>query len=481
MEKLLVVGIDGISYTRLKKLIKNGKLPNIKNFFSDKTYQPLKSTILPTTPVAWTTSYTGKNPGKTGLYGFLKKTSDYAWEIVNSSYNKELTIWEILSMNNIKSIVIGMPISKCFHDKNIIFLPGKFSKNKMINVPPEIKKIYKLCPSNIWDYKEYKYYIDLRFSVAEYLLKNFENWNAFFLGFEHLEIAHHNLFDKAPQIIDKVYEFFDKRLGIFLSQIDSNIDFIFYSDHGHKLYKKSFNITSFLYKEKLLKINKKRKILYNGFLKKIKTIFKPLIPISFYSSIKYLKKNNMKSSDKLIETLYDQKNSKVYPYNNTSGNFIGIYINDISIKDKLIEKLKTLRYMNKKVIKQIYKKEDLYNGTYKDEIFDLILEADENFFIDPNIHNTFYKVISNTNISQHELLGFVAYNLPNQIKIESIKDIFSAILYKFNINFPDDIDKDCYICSKFKNISYHTYSNKEIATSKENDNIYKSLKQLGYI
>jgi predicted AlkP superfamily phosphohydrolase/phosphomutase len=50
-----------------------GKLPNLSQLKDDGAYSPLMPTNPPQTPVSWSAFATGTNPGKTGIFDFLKK------------------------------------------------------------------------------------------------------------------------------------------------------------------------------------------------------------------------------------------------------------------------------------------------------------------------------------------------------------------------------------------------------------------------
>ncbi len=68
--RLLLIGLDGIPFDRLNTWADEGQLPNVAELLRQATAGPLESTIPPTTSPAWQVAFTGKNPGKLGLYGF---------------------------------------------------------------------------------------------------------------------------------------------------------------------------------------------------------------------------------------------------------------------------------------------------------------------------------------------------------------------------------------------------------------------------
>ena len=76
--KVLIVGIDGGTFTIIKPLVEQGKLPAIKKLMESGTHGILRSTAPAITAAAWSTFMTGKNPGKHGLFHFISPiTSSY--------------------------------------------------------------------------------------------------------------------------------------------------------------------------------------------------------------------------------------------------------------------------------------------------------------------------------------------------------------------------------------------------------------------
>jgi predicted AlkP superfamily phosphohydrolase/phosphomutase len=71
-EQVVVLGFDGADPKLLAKWVAEGKLPNIEKLGRTGTLQPLGTTEPPESPVAWASFATGTNPGKHGIFDFLK-------------------------------------------------------------------------------------------------------------------------------------------------------------------------------------------------------------------------------------------------------------------------------------------------------------------------------------------------------------------------------------------------------------------------
>ena len=62
--KLFIIGIDSATWILLDKWIKEKKLPNFAKLVKTGLSANLESTVPPLTPVAWSSFYTGLNPGR---------------------------------------------------------------------------------------------------------------------------------------------------------------------------------------------------------------------------------------------------------------------------------------------------------------------------------------------------------------------------------------------------------------------------------
>jgi len=71
--KVIVVGFDGADAEYTQKWMDEGKLPNLAKLRAEGTYSPLLPTTPAQTPVSWSTFTTGIDPGRTGIFDFLRR------------------------------------------------------------------------------------------------------------------------------------------------------------------------------------------------------------------------------------------------------------------------------------------------------------------------------------------------------------------------------------------------------------------------
>jgi len=104
--KVFVIGLD---CAPPELVFERFDLPNIQGLMD--CWGELKSTIPPITCPAWMSMVTGKNPGKLGFYGFRNRKGfsyDEMW-IANSLAVKEDTVWDVLSRENKRVSIVGVP------------------------------------------------------------------------------------------------------------------------------------------------------------------------------------------------------------------------------------------------------------------------------------------------------------------------------------------------------------------------------------
>src|SRR5579864_8350118 len=71
--KLVILGFDGADAKLTARWMDEGKLPHLAALRRQGTFAPLLSTIPSQTPVSWSTFSTGLNPGRHGIFDFLKR------------------------------------------------------------------------------------------------------------------------------------------------------------------------------------------------------------------------------------------------------------------------------------------------------------------------------------------------------------------------------------------------------------------------
>jgi predicted AlkP superfamily phosphohydrolase/phosphomutase len=72
-QKVIVLGFDGVDARYTEQWMNEGKLPNLAKLRANGTFRPLLPTTPAQTPVSWSTFSTGVDPGRTGIFDFLRR------------------------------------------------------------------------------------------------------------------------------------------------------------------------------------------------------------------------------------------------------------------------------------------------------------------------------------------------------------------------------------------------------------------------
>lgn len=113
MNRVLMLGLDGATFTVLDPLMEAGLMPALKTLCSHGTRSLLLSTPNPLTPSAWTSMTTGRSPGNHGIFDFVRVEqfgSHPTFRLATSSDIRCPTIWSILGEIGKTTISLNFPV-----------------------------------------------------------------------------------------------------------------------------------------------------------------------------------------------------------------------------------------------------------------------------------------------------------------------------------------------------------------------------------
>ncbi|HHT9137491.1 MAG TPA: alkaline phosphatase family protein [Candidatus Wunengus sp. YC60] len=92
--KIVILAFDGADMNLTKQWIEAGHLPNLDKLQKIGCFKPLVPPYPPQTPVSWASFATGKNPGKTTIFDFLKRDpKTYMPDFAMNSVSKQQVLW----------------------------------------------------------------------------------------------------------------------------------------------------------------------------------------------------------------------------------------------------------------------------------------------------------------------------------------------------------------------------------------------------
>ncbi len=112
MTKVLVIGLDGATMDLVKPWIQQGKLPVLAQMCQNGTSGRLGSVMPVLSSAAWSSFMTGMNPGKHGIYDFVRREpGSYRLRIMRHDHNQGISIWKRLSDQGFKVGVMNVPLT----------------------------------------------------------------------------------------------------------------------------------------------------------------------------------------------------------------------------------------------------------------------------------------------------------------------------------------------------------------------------------
>src|SRR5215211_2891832 len=286
-KKLLVIGLDGASFNVLDSLIEKGYLKNLAKLIEGGARAPLETTFPPITAVAWSSFMTGKNPGKHGIFEFVRLDHDSKRELaVNASYRQGRAIWDLLSDAGKRVIVHNFPCTYPPHDLNGLMIAdfmtprGRRDFTRPQSVLAELEGRfgpYRLHLNQTYSGGNVEGVLDELFDeleykakVTEYLMTEYE-WDAFFQYFWGTDRIQHELWhiidddhprhnrEEARTYGGQVYRYFqrvDEVVGRLLEVAGEEALIWVASDHGFGPAHKYCSFNNWLLQEGFLQLKR---------------------------------------------------------------------------------------------------------------------------------------------------------------------------------------------------------------------------------
>src|SRR5512137_2179870 len=143
MNRLLVIGLVGATLDLICPWAEQGYLPHLAQLITEGTHGPLESTLPPVTSPAWPSFVTGKNPGRHGVFDFIRPRAG-KFDMVNASQIDGRMIWEYLSAAGLTCGVLNVPITYPPRKVNGYLVPGLLSPDQgKTTWPPDFLKPYE--------------------------------------------------------------------------------------------------------------------------------------------------------------------------------------------------------------------------------------------------------------------------------------------------------------------------------------------------
>ncbi len=463
----------------------------------DGVYGELESTMPPVTCPAWPCMFTGKNPGKLGMYYFIDSSISEKGQnkLSDSSYYHRWSLWKILNDHKISVGLFNVAMTYPPHKVDSFMVCG-------IGSPPSARANYtypaslkstleKIVPGyepvplvdmtiagkeNIYRAALIRE-VDNRTKAAKYLMNRFP-WQLFVNVFFATDTAQHYFWHhmdkehpkykagKYHDVIKEIYKKVDTSIGELIKELPEKTNIIVVSDHGFGPEHKCFAEDRWLEEQGLLTLTSTitsgvpllwriRGILLSILGVRITKWIAKIIPERFSEKISSRSREGAK-----VNRLYnniDWAKTKAFPQAgmgcirvNLKGRESTGIVNPGEEYERLVDDIVyRLRQLNDPISGEpiginVFKGKEMYHGNYAAQGPDVVFHMDKYLPVPSEGHNLVWDEPRRS--GWHARHGVFIANGPDiknsgeKLADLKIYDITPTILHMFGLPVPDDID-----------------------------------------
>jgi len=424
VKKVLVIGLDAATFDIIDPLVREGDLPHIHSIIREGVRLPLRTTIPPLSPNAWTSLATGKNAGKHGIYSFTEQRPDsYRIQFVNARSRKARPIWSLLSSAGKRVGVMNMPVTFPPDEVNGFMVSGMDAPGREsgFTFPPGLKDLLL---------KRFDYVIDYSFLGAVtsqsgkkildnlYAVEGEFPWDFLFVVlvaldrvqhfFWHcMEPAHPRYNEEGAELFRKavpdMYRRCDALLGRLLEGLAEEVTVIIVSDHGAGPFDDSvpyLNLNAWLADQGYLRLKGGevsrsdilaksrdflRKNLSSGLKQRLKTFFpgfrEKLQSHVYFSPILWSRSRAFATYDEFMA-----RGIRINLKGREPEGIVEPGEEYEKLRDELVSRIADLRHpvTGEPIVEKVYRREELFSGKAFGKAPDLVVEWNEKAFFSPS-------------------------------------------------------------------------------------------------
>jgi len=516
--KVLIVGLDGGTFKKLKPWLANGDLPLLSKFFNGGCHANLRAFFPTLSPLEWACFYTGKAPSKLGLFA-LSHVEDLKdplipRQFIDSTAVHAKSLWKILNEQKIAVGVVNIPATYPVEQLDGFIISGYMT-------PPSALDYYH--PKTLKNYlngyridSEFEYMPDKPIrreeifeeldSIADHrtntVVEIMRSVKVRFLAinFKEIDVLQHIFWDDDSTLL-KFMKRVDLMIGKLVDEIQPTHIFVM-SDHGfHEAESEYFYVNEWLKQKNLLK---PASSLTGRFWN---VAYKIAIALSKRSqTIREFVMSHKESAAKYAGFQIDLNRSTVYA--SQWGMFFApqarLDPKYEQTRKQLREELISLKSPSGyTVFDHVYLREELFQGEFHDRFPDLIPIPSPRFLINPNLYDKIFDV----RIDRPYLKGahksdangiFIVWGEGVREGVDlgtvSIIDITPTTLSLFGYKPPSDMDgrviEEAFSSEFLAKITRQEVSivisgeddkDRKTYTEQEQEQIMDQLRRLGYV
>jgi predicted AlkP superfamily phosphohydrolase/phosphomutase len=107
--KIVVLGLDGLTWPLLERLFAAGAMPHLARLRREGAWGPLASVVPTQSATAWASFITGQNPGRHGVVDFMVRQADGSYH--HAKPNPATTLWRYLGRAGLRVGAFNFPVT----------------------------------------------------------------------------------------------------------------------------------------------------------------------------------------------------------------------------------------------------------------------------------------------------------------------------------------------------------------------------------
>lgn len=534
--KVLMLGVDGAPLNLVTKWAGEGELPNLRRLLDSGGHGVLASRV-DLTPPAWSSIYTGKNPGKHGIFDFMRhKPGTYDFVPVSSLARGCADLWETLSSQGFTVGVLNAPLTYPPRPVNGFLVSGFLTPGDETEYtyPRSLKAELRSAAPGFRPSSSNELQVSMRKEAyaadtlrkleglreaAIYLQKRETDFFAVFVS-ETDFVSHWFWEDMLRQgqsasggvksgtsrVILDTYRAVDRMLGDLTEGLKEDVHVIVLSDHGSTYLRRFFHTNYFLYSKGLLQFRRDlRTGVKQAFYRSGITqgLYRLILRTNLYWMHYALRPITLSVSDVEWQRTVAYARGYGQIYLNVRGREPAGVVAKENLEEtrrKIIENLNQVRDPKGDVraMEAVYSKEEIFHGDQLDYAPDIQLVMAEGYEAFPwatMADDVFTDYIDRT--GTHNTQGMLLLSGPGvrngSFSNATVTDVAPTILYLMGVPIPTDLDgrflsqafTDEYVGSnppRFANPSGPDTGRKDFEFSPEDEKaIEDNLRSLGYV
>jgi predicted AlkP superfamily phosphohydrolase/phosphomutase len=250
--RVVVIGLDGVPYTYVRRLVDAGDLPNFRALLAEGAMAQMDTTVPNVSSVAWASFMTGQNPGKHNIYGFIDRPPGSLRVFIPTARDlRSPALWEILSGHGKRVFAMNVPVTYPPRAVNGIVVGCFLSPSVEKAAPNEevanaLKRLDYCVDADPWRAHEDKdaflghldEVFERRIEAMRYFWRQ-EPWDFFMAHVMETDRLHHFFWEEMEQghpryaaAFRNFYERVDAVLGEVRGWLDDDTTLLVLSDHG---------------------------------------------------------------------------------------------------------------------------------------------------------------------------------------------------------------------------------------------------------